>query len=433
MTQTMTKTTLLDTTPQAKTTDPHGWRSLVKMLGSVTAVQIIGFVLLPLLGRLYTKEDYGILGTIMALVGLTTILANGRYEQAISVAPTGGRLRLLRVAGIGINLTLTSLLVLLCLLAPSWLAGTDYERLTPYLLIVPMTTLGSGLFAILAATANAQGQYGSLGLATLLQGYVNNALKVVCGWRSMGVWGFATAFNTGLAVAALILGIRQRREDWLRGVTLHRVRVAMWRYRSFPKYTIGQKVVSMLSSSILPLMLPAFYGTGQIGLITMLFMITRRPVQVYSDATGRVYGRRMVQAQRQGRSFLPQMRKLSLRLLGFTTLLMITFPWVATPLVTLILGDQWTELGGIIVWMIPFLLMEGLHFIFDFIPDVLGRQRAFWILQTLRLLCEVGFILLLAPGLEFGTFIRAYFTFAMGTYAMIYGWFYFLLRQQAKG
>ncbi len=77
--------------------------------------------------------------------------------------------------------------------------------------------------------------------------------------------------------------------------------------------------------------------------------------------------------------------------------------------------------------------MEGLHFIFDFIPDVLGRQRAFWILQTLRLLCEVGFILLLAPWMEFGTFIRAYFTFAMGTYAMIYGWFYFLLRQQAKG
>lgn len=419
--------------PNPKSADPHGWRALLKMLGSVTAVQIIGFVLLPLLGRLYTKEDYGILGTLMALVGLTTLLANGRYEQAISVAPVGGRIRLLRVAGIGINLTLTGILVVLCLLAPQWLEGTDYERISPYLFVIPMTTLGSGLFAILAATANAQGQYGSLGLATLLQGYVNNALKVICGWRSMGVWGFATAFNTGLAVAALILGLRQRREEWLRGVSLRRVRVAMWRYRSFPKYTIGQKVVSMLSSSILPLMLPAFYGTGQIGIITMLFMITRRPVQVYSDATGRVYGRRMVKATSQRQSFLPQMRRLSLRLLGFTTLLMITFPWIATPLVTLILGDQWTELGNIIVWMIPFLLMEGLHFIFDFIPDVLGRQRTFWMLQTLRLLCDVAFIALLAPRMEFGMFVRAYFCFAMCTYALIYGWFYLLLRRQAQG
>lgn len=426
----MTKYSSPPSTPsQPTTTDLHGWRSLAKMLGSVTAVQGIGFVLLPLLGRLYTKEDYGILGTLMALVGLTTLLANGRYEQAISVAPVGGRIRLLRAAGIGINLMLTTVLVALALLAPRWLEGTDYERLSPYLMIVPMTTLGSGLFAILAATANAQGQYGSLGLATLLQGYVNNGLKVLCGWRSMGVWGFATAFNTGLAVAALVLGVRQRREDWLRGVSLRRVRVAMWRYRSFPKYTIGQKVVSMLSSSILPLMLPAFYGTGQIGIITMLFMITRRPVQVYSDAMGRVYGRRMVQAIDQGHSFLPQMRRLSLKLLSFTLLLMLTFPWVATPLVTLILGDQWTELGGIIIWMIPFLLMEGLNFIFDFIPDVLGRQRTFWILQTIRLLCEVGFILLVAPHLEFGSFVRAYFTFALATYALIYGWFYFLLRR----
>lgn len=407
---------------------PHGWRSLVKLLGSVTAVQALGFILLPLLGRFYTKEEYGFLGTLMAIVGITTLLANGRYDQAAFVAPTGGRQRLLRVLGTGINLTLTTVLVVLCLLAPSWMQGTDYERFTPYLFIVPLTTFTSGLCTMLCAGANARGRYNVLSISALLQGYINNGLKVLCGWLSMGVWGFAVAFNTGLVTAVMML-LATDRTRWLRSVTWRRLRVVAHHYRSFPMYTIGQGIVAMLISSILLIMLPAYYEVADMGLITMLFTITRRPVQVYSDAVSRVYARRMVEAHAEGRSFTSQMNVLITRGVGLAVVGLLILPWFITPLVTQVIGEQWTALGGIIIWMIPFLAMEGLNFVFDFVPDVTRRQRAFLAVQGTRLVCEVLFILLVAPRVEFGVFIRAYFCFAMVAYAAILGWFYYLSRR----
>lgn len=412
--------------------NPHSWQSLLKLLGSVTAVQALGFVLLPWLGRLYTKEDYGILGTIMALVGITTLLANGRYEQAIAVAPSGGRIRLLRTLGLGINASLTLLLTLICLIAPLALEGTRYGYLTPYLFIVPLTTMLSGLFAIFASEANVSGAYGRISLASLVQGYINNGLKVVGGLASMGVWGFAIAFNSGLAIGAFILGIGKR-NAWWQGVTKRRIAVAARYYRNFPLFTIPQGIVAMLISSILPLMLPSYYTTAQIGLITMLYMITRRPVQVYSDATSRVYARRMVEARSRGEHFAQEWRRLTLRIMGMMVAGLVIVPWIITDLVTLVLGDQWTELGGIIVVMIPFLATEGLNFIFDFVPDVLGRQRQFLFVQSLRLALEIIFVLLIAPRLEFTQFIQAYFIFAAIAYLLTHLWFYHLIRESDKG
>jgi len=78
------------------------------------------------------------------------------------------------------------------------------------------------LYSVLAAGANAQGAYGNIGLASLIQGYINNGLKLICGWANMGAWGFAVAFNSGLAVACSFLGWKQHR-DWFNGITRRRL------------------------------------------------------------------------------------------------------------------------------------------------------------------------------------------------------------------
>lgn len=409
----------------------HNWKNLLKLLASVTAVQLIGFILLPLFSRLYTKADYGVLGMLMSVVGLLNPLASARYDQAVFVAKTGNRLQLLRVLGIGINVLFTFTLVVLCLLAPTWLVGTSYERAIPYLFIIPLTVFTSGLFSMLAAGANAEGAYSSLSLASLLQGYINNGLKVVCGWASMGVWGFALAFNSGMAVACSLLGFQQRGE-WLRGVTWRRLKVVASHYQGFPKYTTLMVTTAMLITNILAMFLPNYYKMEEIGIITMLYMITRRPAQVYSEATGRIYARRLVEYQAIGRAFLPDLHRVSVRLLGLALVGAVISPWLAEPLVSLVLGEQWVQLGKLIPWLIPFLLMESHNYIFCFIPDVLKKQRAYLLLQLLCLVAEISFISFVAPRVSFDIFLRTYFIFAAIEYGLIYLWFYRLVKANDK-
>lgn len=409
----------------------HNWKNLLKLLASVTAVQIIGFILLPFFSRLYTKADYGILGMLMSVVGLLTPLASARYDQAILVAKKGDRLRLLRFLALSINLGLTSILIVLCLLAPQWLRGTHYEVAIPYLFIIPLTVFFSGLFSVLAAGANARGEYGYISIASLVQGYINNGLKVVGGWMHMGVWGFAFAFNTGMAFACGLLGFQQR-TGWLRGITRRRLAIVAGHYKGFPMYTTWMITTAMLISNILAMLLPNYYRTEDIGIITMLYMISRRPVQVYSEATGRIYARRLVEAREAGISFLHDMHKVLLKLIGIAIIGAILTPWIAEPLVSLILGDHWASLGQIIPWIIPFLLMESLNYIFCFIPDVIKKQKEYVGVQVLRLISEIIFITTLAPCVEFDVFIRSYFLFAAVEYGLIYLWFYLQVRRYEK-
>lgn len=410
----------------------HNWKNLLKLLASVTAVQLIGFALLPLFGRLYTRADYGILGMLMSVVGLITPLASMRYDQAALVAKQGPRLRLLRALGLSICIGITLLLVLLALLAPAYLSKTSYAPAVPYLMIIPLTVFSSGLYSILAAQSNVRADYGAISLASLAQGYLNNGLKVVCGWAAMGVWGFAVAFNSGTLLGVGILSLRQRGESWLRGLSLYRLRVVAQHYSSFPKYTSLMVTVAMLITNILAMLLPNFYAVEEVGIITMLYMITRRPVQVYSEATGRVYARRLVEAEAEGRDFRPDMRRVFLRLLIGAVLGAVLAPYIAEHLVVLVLGEQWALLGRLIPWLIPFLLMESMCYIFHFIPDVLRRQRSYMLVQLLRLGLELGFIFVLAPRMDFFLFIRSYFLFAATEYALINLWFYRLLSQQSS-
>lgn len=406
-------------------------RGLLQMLASVSAIQVLGFMLLPLLGRLYTKADYGVLGTLMGFVGLLTLVINGRYDQAAFIAPRGRRLDLLRVLGVSINLCLTLLVCIVCLIAPLWLRGSGYEHIIPYLFIIPLTSSLAGLVSMFAAQANARAEYGQISISQFVQGLVNNALKVACGFLAMGAWGFAVAYNTSQASAVGILRSRLPRIRFA-SISLYRLRVAALHYRAFPLFTIGQVWIDMFIAQLLPLVLPRHYRVEEIGLLTMLFMITRRPVQLLSEAAGRVYARRLVESRAQREPYVP----IFLRMLGRLSLialgLLCVMPWVAEPLIGVVLGEQWLELAPIVVGMIPYLLVQSAIYVFGFVPDVLGKQRLYLYVQSVRLACELAIVFILPRYMSFDRFIIVYYGLAACSLGLTLLWFYSLLRSSDR-
>src|SRR5690606_34831965 len=57
---------------------------IVAMTG-VAAAQLITFLLMPVITRLYTPQDFGLLATFTALIGILAPLATLSYTNAISI------------------------------------------------------------------------------------------------------------------------------------------------------------------------------------------------------------------------------------------------------------------------------------------------------------------------------------------------------------
>ncbi len=412
----------------------HGTKSLVKLLASTTAVQILAILLLPLLGRLYTKADYGVLGMLMSFVGMLTVSANGRYEQAVFVSRERGknRLQLLEFLGLSINTSLTLITTILCFLLPSFLKGTGYEAMSPYVFIIPLTLFTSGLYAMFAAQSNVRGEYNRLSLAQATQGFLNNFMKVGFGFLTMGVWGIAAAYNIAQAIAISIISQPKKMLANIKHCTLYRLKVVAWHYRAFPMFTIGQATAEMMMGNLLLMFLPRFYEPSKIGMLTMLFMITRRPIQVFSDSISRVYGRRFVEAREKGKRFLPEMLKVLGVLLLIALALQLTIPYFIEDLVTFVIGEQWRGLGTIIISMLPYLLMMSAIYIFNFVPDVVSKQKYFLIIQSSRFALHLLIVLFVPAFFGFKGFLFFYYTLNAIEFLLLLGWFAYLVRRSDK-
>ena len=62
------------------------FKAVSVLVGGTAFAQLIGFICLPILTRLYTPEDYSVLGVYVAIVSILSVVSCLRFEIAIPIA-----------------------------------------------------------------------------------------------------------------------------------------------------------------------------------------------------------------------------------------------------------------------------------------------------------------------------------------------------------
>ncbi len=412
-------------------TNEHGTKSLIKLLSSTIFVQFLAFLFIPFLARIYTKTDYGVFVMLMSIASIIGITANGRYDQAVFVS---GRRRisslfLLEFLGTSINILLSLLVLLLCVYLPFFLDGTGYEAILPYRFFIPLMVLSSGAYSMLVALNNVEARYNRISLAQIVQGLLNNLMKLGLGLWKFAVWGLVLAFNFAQIIASFFLVRPERYTKHKRQISLYRLKVVAWYYRAFPMFNIGRVMIEMLMANLLILFLPNYYAVEEIGLLGMLFMLTRRPIQAFSDSISKVYGRRFVESIEERKPFLPVILRLTALILLSGLALYCLLPYCIEVLISYVIGDQWLRLGAIILSMLPYLLMMSAVYIFNFIPDVLHKQAKFLIFQTIRFVYHMMIVFFLPTYFDFEGFLALYYSISAVEFSLYMLWFIYLVRK----
>lgn len=360
--------------PEKKVQEPSNsiLREGLRLISSGVAGQLVALLLLAIVGRQYNEETMGILGSFLSWGGLLSIVACGRYEQGIVVAPREEEARslyhlALRIAQYFFGLLLP-LSILLGIFAPN---ATPLGR-TIYLL--PLYVLLLAWYNASAQWVLRQRQYGRLAQMQLIKGVGNNLLKVLFGLLSASVGSLIAAQLLSL-FAPYSLFVRSLREG-LRKPSRDSVSKVARQYQGFPRYGLIQALVDNLLGSLLILMLPLHFGAREVGLLTMAIMLARRPLQLISENLGSVYFERMSKRVAEREPIRPMVRKLLviICLLGIPLALLLSL--FMTPLVVLVVGERWIWSAYIIAWMLPMCIPNFATSILNVLPDIFGRQKA---------------------------------------------------------
>lgn len=323
----------------------------VLILGSGTAVaQMIGILSMPIITRLYTPADLGVLAVYAALLAIVGIGATLRYEFAYALPEED------RDAANLFGLCLILLLITTTLFATALFFGSEllasyydgFDVVEPYLWFLLVGFIGMGLYTILNYWAIRQRDYKRITYTKINQGLGGSITKILLGLLAFGpvglIIGHIISQIAGIGTLGRVMW-RKEREN-LKSISLSGMKQVARTYKSFPAFNFPYSILNIMSLQLPPIMLLAIYDARVAGLYALANTVVVLPGSVISGSMGQAY---LGEASKMVREKSRELRSLYVRTLKHLTI--IAIPLVGIPALCasfvfgFIFGEAWVEAG----------------------------------------------------------------------------------------
>jgi O-antigen/teichoic acid export membrane protein len=368
-------------------------RNSFTLVSGTAATQLIAAATAPVLARLYSPQDYGVLGLFMAFSGLLGVVASLQMVTAI-VMPrretTARRLLHLSFAG--------AVLLIAVATVPLWLAGELLARalgapsLAVWMPLVPAAAAAGSAVTALNAYVNRHQGYGAMSASRVAGGIVGALLSIGLGWAHRTPAGLFAGFFGGLAMTFAVLSHAAIRADPLVYSRFEPRRLALvfGRYRNFAIVSTPAALLNNLVQQLPLYMLSTFSGSGAVGLFAMTNRLLGLPSVLISGAVAEVFRQRASSDYARAGTCRPVYAATarSLVLLGLApALVLLVF---APDIFAFYLGAQWRTAGEFARVLVPLYFLRAVVSPLSYVFYIAERQRENLAMQIVMILVAAG-------------------------------------------
>lgn len=318
--------------------------------GSVVA-QAIGFLLLPVISRLFGPEAFGHFTVYQSAILILGVVVCGRYDFAIISAEDAGEAR--KLASLSLLLAVAVAVVLAFLVAI--LEAADLARriidLPFSLFVLPFAALAAASALVSTALLTRLGQFPASARSRMIQALVTAGLPAGLGWFSAAAIVLVMGDIAGKAMAAFYGLGRKFRLD------RHGLGKVARKYRSYPTYSVLGGLLNNGGTAITPIMMYSTYSAGVSGQFALVDRAISLPLGVVVIAVSQVFAAHFGAALReQPLAAREQLTKIvrNLTLLGLAPMAIGIF--TAPLLFDLVFGEQWARAGHFAQLLAPMYL-----------------------------------------------------------------------------
>lgn len=327
-------------------------RRLALLSGGTLLGQLVALLTAPLLTRLYTPDEFGLLGVFASLTGILGAAVTLRYEFAIPLCATETAAAHVAVMAMAATIGLSVPLGLAAWQSGPWLAAvTNTPELLGTIWLLLVALIAWGLAQALSFWSIRRGAYRTNAVNNVTRLVVQAAAPLgLSGIGGVGlVLGVVAANVASLAHFLLTLPLADRAR--LRAVRWRRLWPLARRRWQYPLFA-GPSALLQSSSRFLPTMLVAtLYGPAAAGWFALAQRMLDLPIILLAHNASVVFlgearGLTPVEARRL---FLRTMaRFLGLGLVAMGPLLLL-----GPTLFALVFGDEWRMAGAMVQCLVP--------------------------------------------------------------------------------
>lgn len=366
-------------------------RRVMLLAGGTVVGQVIHVLVTPILSRLYTPSDFGVLAVYSALLSILGAFSSFSYHWAIPLPEDDDSAWNLFVLSLLLQSMLSVILFLFfALVGIGFFDFFGWEPMAKYKWFLPLGVLVTGTYTIISYYALRKEAYSVLARTKISQKCLGALVSVSLGfWKGpVGlIWGQIVGMSGGI-LALLRASVKEPLK-----VTGKSLLKTAQKYKDFPMYHLWGALVNVLSVQMMPLLLFSFFSQEITGWFSMSYRVVQLPMAFLGQAIAQVFYQRASLAYRNG-----ILKETTLKTVG--NLLKIgTFPIfslgiVAPTIFPLLFGTEWGTAGVYSLILSPFIWLQFLASPVSGVFWIVNKQKCFLLFQIVMVFLGMGSLFL---------------------------------------
>jgi O-antigen/teichoic acid export membrane protein len=258
-------------------------------LGSGTVLaQIIPFLFYPIIARIFTPAEVGLLATITAIFVLLSNFATGRYELGILVTKTKEDAAHLAILAIALSfVVIIFIYIVLQLFFVDMLSERLHEpQLHKWLFICPVAALALIIYNTYNEWCVRNGYFKRLSVNK-----ITNSTAITAGKLLLGV---VKIFSQGLVVGdllgrifsagACIFKALQKDAAAFKEISVKRIKQLAREFAEFPKFIMPGRLLNEIGKQLPVFFLGFYFSSVEVGYFSMSVLVLYAPISMIAFA-----------------------------------------------------------------------------------------------------------------------------------------------------
>lgn len=383
--------------------------SVMKLMSATMIAQIISFSFSPILTRIYTPEEYGLLTLFTTYVAILISFATGRYEVAV-VLPEKDKDSKALLYGSILYLSVMTIIIFLIItfFHNPILNIVENKSFSIWLYFVPVSIFLYGLYQNLNYWNNRYKNYNVIAFGRITETSSMNIIQLGLGLLNLGQKGLIFGYMVSHFFASLIFSIGGRKHlKETEKVSFEQIKRQLVKYKEYPLFNMPSGFFDIMSLQIPNLFISKYFGATSLGYYSLTLRIVNAPITFISTSVSQVCYQKLNEMYLKGQKLRPFILK-AMGILSIISLIPFFVLVIWGPdIFSLIFGGKWRisgELARIMAFAVCVrLTVSPLSSVFF----VVNRVKFLFFLQMSRLI-TTSVMLLIGSNFSFTTFFIIY-------------------------
>jgi lipopolysaccharide exporter len=396
-------------------------KGFVTLFSGNVVAQIIPFLFAPILSRIFTNEEFAIQANFIAIVGIISIVAGGRYELALVLPKTDRKAMNLLGLSFGLIVIISILSFSILLLEDQIVRLYETSALNQYLILVPIGVFINAIIALFLNWLVRTRKYHSISLVKIVQSVSVNMGFIILGFFKFGTSGLIWGWILGLIVTAILLFYSVKKDLKPDQISKKDVLAVSKEYKDFPLVNSLHAFSDLFFSQfILFLIITKEFGLVPLGLFFMMNKYLKAPIRVIGSAVGQVYYKEANdQRERQENVFKTLMYSVKL-VAVFAVPICLVILLFGPEIFQWYLGADWRQSG-------VYAQIMAVPILFNFLVSPISSTTLIYKKQKTALLISLIGYAASVIALEIGVYLKYSFDDALKLFALSMSLYYIVL------